>query len=37
MAAAVSTARSCPLGMFFAWRPLKPYARQIEAAEARGD
>lgn len=28
---------SGPLGLLFAWLSLKPYARQIEAAEARGD
>ncbi len=26
-----------PLGLLFAWLSLKPYAREIEAAEARGD
>jgi MFS family permease len=28
---------SGPLGLLFAWRSLKPYAREIVAAEARGD
>ena len=28
---------SGPTGLFFAWRSLKPYKREIEAAEARGD
>lgn len=28
---------SGPLGLLFAWLSLKPYTRQIEAAEARGD
>ena len=26
-----------PVGLVFAWLSLKPYAREIEAAEARGD
>ena len=26
-----------PVGLLFAWLSLKPYAREIEAAEARGD
>ena len=26
-----------PLGLLFAWLSLKPYKREIEAAEARGD
>lgn len=26
-----------PLGLLFAWLSLKPYAREMEAAEARGD
>lgn len=26
-----------PLGLLFAWLSLRPYAREIEAAEARGD
>jgi len=28
---------SGPIGLFFAWLSLKPYRREIEAAEARGD
>src|SRR5690606_1330047 len=28
---------SGPLGLLLAWLSLKPYAREIEAAEARGD
>jgi MFS family permease len=28
---------SGPLGLLFAWTSLRPYAREIEAAEARGD
>ena len=33
----VLAAISSPLGLLFAWLSLKPYAREIEAAEARGD
>ena len=28
---------SGPVGLLFAWLSLKPYGREIEAAEARGD
>jgi len=33
----VLAAISAPLGLLFAWLSLKPYAREIAAAEARGD
>jgi MFS family permease len=33
----VLAAISAPLGLLFAWMSLKPYAREIAAAEARGD
>ena len=33
----VLAAISSPLGLLFAWMSLKPYWREIEAAEARGD
>jgi len=33
----VLAAISAPLGLLFAWMSLKPYAREIEAAEVRGD